>query len=346
MDFSLSEEIAGLEAELARFAERELAPGIRARERAGAPEPGVASTLDGFALSGLELPEPLGGAGIGASGKVVALEALAGGDAGLLPAADRVGPSAAAILACPDEGLAKEVAAGCIGGEARSVLVVGDAPRIAWAPGSGPPEWVWRSDGEGLTLLRAGGCAARPAPAGAFHASGGVEVDLDGADVAGGWTLDPDAGIALRGRARLWPAAVALGVAGASFAYARAYATERVVMGRAVAHHQGNAFTIAEVAAEIQAARLAVRAAAARLDAGAPGAGLSGTLAALDAIDAGERATDVGVQLLGGHGYIEDHPSEKWFREARALAGMLGGRGAAIWDAADAVLDAPDPVVP
>lgn len=344
MDFALPEEIAQLEGELARFAERELRPRMRDFEQAGAWDEAALKALDAFEFAGLDLPAEWGGAGAGALGKVVALEAVAAGDAGGLPAADRVGWAAGAFLACPEEPLAREVAAACLGEGARAVLVAG--PAAAWLPGSSAPAWAWVSDGERLALLDARACEARPVEAAAFHASGGVTVDLSAARVAGEWSLAPERAAGVRGRARLWPAAVALGIARASLDYAVAYAKERVVMGRPVAHHQGNAFAIAEAASMLEAARGAVRAAAHRIDAGAAGAGFWATLASLDAADAALHVSDLGVQLLGGHGYIEDHPAEKWFREARALTLLLGGRDGALADAEESVLDAPDPLLP
>jgi alkylation response protein AidB-like acyl-CoA dehydrogenase len=117
-------------------------------------------------------------------------------------------------------------------------------------------------------------------------------------------------------------------------------------MGKPVAHHQGNAFAIAAAAAGIVAARVSVRAAAWRIDARQDGAGVWATLAYLDTMEAALLATDLGVQLLGGHGYIEDHPAEKWFREARTLAGLLGGRSGAVEEAGEQVLELKDPLLP
>src|SRR5690606_38562120 len=114
--------------------------------------------------------------------------------------------------------------------------------------------------------------------------------------------------------------------------------------GRPVAHHQGNAFELAGSATAIHAARLAVRDAAARFDAGDAWAGFWATQAWRGAIGAAVTITDLGVQLLGGHGFLMDHLAEKRFREARMLASLHGGADAAATDAAAQVLDAPDPL--
>ena len=66
------------------------------------------------------------------------------------------------------------------------------------------------------------------------------------------------------------------------------------------------------------------------------------TQAWLETREAAFNATNVGIQLLGGHGFIVDHLAEKRFREARHLAMAVGGLDAAEFDAAACVLDVPD----
>src|SRR3989304_5316201 len=126
MDFSLAEEVVRLSEELGRFAEKELRPRMRDFEEAGAWSADVLRALDGFALPALDQPEERGGVGAGLLAKVVALEAVAWGDAGGLLAADASGPAAAALLACPDRERAREVA----GDEGTQLLVVGERARV------------------------------------------------------------------------------------------------------------------------------------------------------------------------------------------------------------------------
>ena len=96
------------------------------------------------------------------------------------------------------------------------------------------------------------------------------------------------------------------------------------MFGKPVAHHQGNAFDLAHAAARVHGARLAVRDAAAAFDGDEPDAAFWATQAWLEAMEAAHLATNLGIQLLGGHGFIVDHLAEKRFREARMLA-MLAG---------------------
>ena len=148
----------------------------------------------------------------------------------------------------------------------------------------------------------------------------------------------------MRGRARVWGAAVAVGVAQAALDETISYTTERVVFGKPVAHHQGNAFDLAHAAGRVHGARLVVRDAAAAFDRDEPDAGFWATQAWLETMEAAFTATNLGIQLLGGHGFIVDHLAEKRFREARMLAMLAGARDAAEFDAAAFVLDVDDPL--
>ena len=326
--FALAEEVEDLRAAAARFARDVLAPAARDHERAGRWPQAVQTVVEGF---GEDLDR--------GHAQVVLLETLAAGDAGGLPAADRPGPAAGAVDACPDRSLAST--------STDAVLLVagGEAPeRVAWAPGWPPRRRAWVSSGDRLRLVE---LAAEPesVEALAFAASGGVALDLAGARALGEWALPAGAGLAVRGRARLWAAAVAVGVGQAAFDATVAYTTERVVFGKPVAHHQANAFDLAALATGIHGARLAVRDAAASFDTGDSAAGFWATQAWGEAIDAAVAMSEAGIQLLGGHGFLVDHLAEKRFREARMLGLLFGGRDAAIDDLAGAVLDVPDPLL-
>ena len=178
----------------------------------------------------------------------------------------------------------------------------------------------------------------------AFQASGGVGLPLADTVERGRWELAPWTALTVRARARLWAAAVAVGVAGAALADTIGYTTERVVFGKPVAHHQGNAFDLAHAAARLHGARLAVRDAAAAIDGEEPDAAFWATQAWLETVEAAHLATNLGIQLLGGHGFIVDHLAEKRFREARMLTMLAGARDAAELDVAAFVLDVEDPL--
>jgi len=345
MNFALNEDVEALRQAAQRFAERELAADVRAAESRGCWSNEVLRVVDGFGLAGLDLPTQLGGSELGSVAKIVLLETLAHGDAGGLMAADPLGLAAGALVTCPDVAIAKTLAAACLGHEGTCALVVVPDPghpptRIEWTPAQ--TRWAWITDGNSLRLLELSAAFAA-APALAFHASGGGSIGLDGARTLGAWQLDVGLGVQVRGRARLWAAAVAIGVAQAALDATVAYTTERIVFGKPVAHHQGNAFELAVAATRLQAARLMVGHAAAGFDDADPGAGFWASQAWLETMDTAATITDLGVQLLGGHGFLKDHLAEKRFREARMLGLLVGGRNAAEADVAAGALD-PDPL--
>lgn len=118
--------------------------------------------------------------------------------------------------------------------------------------------------------------------------------------------------------------AMALGVSRGALEYARDYAKEREVFKVKVAQKQAIAFMIAEMATEIEAMRLLVWEAAWMLDRGMPEASKQAYLALSGAMDMAMMVTDRAVQVLGGHGYIREHPVERWMRNGRGIA-LLNG---------------------
>jgi alkylation response protein AidB-like acyl-CoA dehydrogenase len=122
---------------------------------------------------------------------------------------------------------------------------------------------------------------------------------------------------------RVAMAAMAVGVARASFDYARDYAKERRAFGAPIAMKQAIAFMLADMALEVDAMRLLTWEAASWLDKGADA--LKQSYQARNyAAAAALTIADNAVQILGGHGYIREHPVEMWLRNARAF-GVLEG---------------------
>lgn len=119
-------------------------------------------------------------------------------------------------------------------------------------------------------------------------------------------------------------AALGVGLSQASFEYSRDYAKERVVLGSEIAKKQSIAFFLAEMATEIEAIRLLAWEAAWMLDNNIEDAAHVAYLALQGAIDMSMMVTDRGVQILGGHGYIREHPVELWMRNGRGIAAMSG----------------------
>jgi acyl-CoA dehydrogenase len=111
-------------------------------------------------------------------------------------------------------------------------------------------------------------------------------------------------------------AAGAVGVARAAFEHSVEYARERVQFGQPIAMNQGVNFLVADMAAEIEAARLLVWQAAWLLDKGKR-ATLQSSYAKRFAADTAMKVTTDAVQIFGGYGYIKEYPVEKLMRDAK-----------------------------
>jgi acyl-CoA dehydrogenase len=129
--------------------------------------------------------------------------------------------------------------------------------------------------------------------------------------------------IRLLSESRVAMAAMAVGVARAAFDYARGYAKERKAFGVPIATKQAIAFMLAEMAIEIDATRLLVWEAASRLDKGEDALKES-SQARNYAAQSSLMIADNAVQVLGGHGYIREHPVEMWLRNARGFGVFEG----------------------
>jgi acyl-CoA dehydrogenase len=164
-----------------------------------------------------------------------------------------------------------------------------------------------------------------------------VELDLDGVRVPASARLGGDAAGAARGappptggagespvrtlinRGRVGLAAAAVGVARAAYEVARDYAKERHAFGVPIATKQAIAFKLADMAIEIDGARLLVWEAAWKLDRGED-ATREATLAFQQAQRISLAVADGAVQVLGGHGYIRDYLPEMHLRNARGFS--------------------------
>jgi len=123
---------------------------------------------------------------------------------------------------------------------------------------------------------------------------------------------------------RLALAGMAIGISRAAYEYARDYAKDRDVFGVKVAQKQVIAFMLAEMATEIEAIRLLTWEAAWMLDNVNEEASKQSYLALTGATNMTMMVTDRAVQILGGHGYIREHPVELWMRNGRGIAILNG----------------------
>ena len=117
---------------------------------------------------------------------------------------------------------------------------------------------------------------------------------------------------------RLGIAACAVGLAQAALDTAVTYAQERRQFGQRIADFQGLSFLLADMATQVEAARALYLSTARRRDAGQP-FGPQAAMSKLFATDTAMRVTTDAVQVLGGYGYVEDFPAERYLREAKIL---------------------------
>ena len=113
-------------------------------------------------------------------------------------------------------------------------------------------------------------------------------------------------------------AAAGVGLARAAYEYALQYARERVQFGKPIMQHQAVAFMLADMATQIDAARLLTWHAARLADQEKP-CTKEASMAKLFAGDVAMRVTTDAVQVLGGYGFMRDYPVEKWMRDAKIL---------------------------
>jgi alkylation response protein AidB-like acyl-CoA dehydrogenase len=122
---------------------------------------------------------------------------------------------------------------------------------------------------------------------------------------------------------RIGWAALACGTGKAVLDYVIPYVNERKAFGEPISHRQAVAFMVANIGIELEGARLTMLRAAARAEQGKTFAREAGIARRLTA-EYGMQIGSSGVQLLGGHGYVKEHPVERWYRDLRA-AGVMEG---------------------
>lgn len=106
------------------------------------------------------------------------------------------------------------------------------------------------------------------------------------------------------------------GLARGAWEYASKYAQERKQFGKAIAEYQGIQFQLAQMATEIEAARLMVYNAARMKDAGVPFV-KEAAMAKLFCSQVAERVTSLAIEIYGGYGFTKDYPVEKYWRDSK-----------------------------
>lgn len=153
-------------------------------------------------------------------------------------------------------------------------------------------------------------------------------LELDGVVVPATHCLGGELGADARrivNQSRVAKAALLTGISRAALEYCVPYAKERVAFGEPIARKQSIAFRLAEMHMEVECMRWLTWKAASQLEQNLD-ATRAAHLAHQYAAEKSMWITDNGVQVLGGHGFIREHPVEMWYRNARTL-GVLEGAG-------------------
>ena len=111
--------------------------------------------------------------------------------------------------------------------------------------------------------------------------------------------------------------AQALGIARAAYEYSLDYAKERKAFGRRIIENQGIAFKLADMKTRIDASRLLVWRAASMGAKRVPFTAGEGSMSKLFAGETAVWVTEQAIQIMGGYGYIRDHPVERWHRDSK-----------------------------
>jgi alkylation response protein AidB-like acyl-CoA dehydrogenase len=277
IDFELGEELELIRETARSFAAERLGPHDREFEASRSVPDDLRRTFTDMGLASLEIPESLDGAGLGARARTLVLEELAAADAGAALALDPLGPALYPLAELGGEKALRDLALPLLERPgARAVLAVDASGAIERDGGRarGRVPWVPADRVDLLVVLTDEGAFAVDAEieleslrGAGLRAAGASELRLDGAPLRGEWN-DPSAAGRALARARLYAAALLVGVMRASADFARAYAIDRVAFGRPIAHHQALAFLIADMASAVDGARLLAWEAAWRLDRG------------------------------------------------------------------------------
>ncbi|HEX6228802.1 MAG TPA: acyl-CoA dehydrogenase family protein, partial [Solirubrobacterales bacterium] len=183
---------------------------------------------------------------------------------------------------------------------------------------SGPGLFVIESGAEGLSAETEPAMGLRPAATGRLLLEE-VRLPADALMAEG----ELEAYMECVHRARIAWSSLAVGTAQAVLDYVIPYVNERTAFGEPVSNRQSVAFAVSDIGIETDGMRLTTYRAACLVDQGkefAHEAALARRLCAAKAMRIGSD----GVQLLGGHGYVKEHPVERWYRDLRA-AGVMEG---------------------
>jgi alkylation response protein AidB-like acyl-CoA dehydrogenase len=356
MDFDLTPEQREIRAVARDFARERIEPNAAAWDRDHGFPRQLLAELATVGLMGVCVPDEYGGAGADFVSYILVLEELSRADAGVgVTVAVHTSAVTLPILAfgTGDQRsrfvppLARGEAIGAFaltepeaGSDAGSLRTAAVGNADGWSI-TGAKQWITNGGFGGTVLLFARTDQSTPGPAGVsaflldgdqvqvtreeeklgLNSSSTVDLAVDGARVGRDRLLHEEGkgfsvAMATLDGGRIGIAAQAVGIAQAAYDAAREYALERRQFGKRIAEFQAIQWKLADMATEIDAARLLVHRAAWLKERGLPHTE-EGAKAKLFASSVARRQTGEAIQILGGYGYTKEFPVERYYRDAK-----------------------------
>jgi alkylation response protein AidB-like acyl-CoA dehydrogenase len=356
VEFSLSDDQREIQSLAREFAQAEIEPNASAWDREHGFSPELIAKLAELGLMGVCIPEEYGGAGADFLSYILVLEELSRADAGVgVTVAVHTSAVTLPILTFgTDEQRSRfvpplargesvgafaltEPEAGSDAGSLRTAAVpAGDGWSI-----SGSKQWITNGSFGGTFLLFARTDQETPGAKGVsafildadhvrvtreeeklgLNSSSTSDLAIEGAEVGRDRLLHEEGkgftiAMSTLDGGRIGIAAQALGIAQAAYDVARAYALERRQFGKRIADFQAIQWKLADMATELDAARLLIYRAAWLKQEGRPHTE-EGAKAKLFASEMARRQTAEAIQVLGGYGYTKEFPVERYYRDAK-----------------------------
>ena len=356
MDLELTADQREIQALAREFARERIEPQAAAWDRAHGFPRELLDSLAELGLLGVCVPEEHGGAGADFVSYILVLEELSRADAGVgvtvavhtsavtLPILGFGTGEQRARFVPP---LARGEAIGAFaltepeaGSDAGSLRTAAEPDGDGWSI-TGSKQWITNGGFGGTILVFARTDATTPGPAGVsafildgdqvevtreeeklgLNSSSTVDLRLEGVRAGRDRLLHEEGkgfGVAMAtlDGGRIGIAAQAVGIAQAAYDAARDYALERRQFGKRIADFQAIQWKLADMATEIDAARLLVHRAAWLKERGEPHTE-AGAKAKLYASAVARRQTGEAIQILGGYGYTKEFPVERYYRDAK-----------------------------
>ena len=352
----LTEEELLLQTTVRRFAAEVVSPEVRRMDEEQQFVPGLIDKLAELGLLGVEVPEDLGGAGGTFFDSILAVEALAAVDPSVALVVDIQNTLCVnALLRWGTDAQRRDwlpkMAAGMLCSYALSEAGSGsdafalETRAVATESGyqlTGRKLWISNACEAGLFLVfanlnpdagyrgitaflvergTAGLTVGRKEDKLGIRASSTCEVLLEGCRVPLENLLGEEGkgyriAIEVLNEGRIGIGAQLLGLAQGAWNHAARYAQQRKQFGKPIAEFQAVQFTLAEMATEIEAARLMVYNAARRKDAGLPFV-TEAAMTKYFVSQVAERVASQCVEVFGGNGFVRDYPAEKFFRDSK-----------------------------